>query len=68
MLHWAHLNFPHLRYLVRADDDIYLRPGPLLRQLDQRPPVGAKITCIFAPFATIGMDILAQPPPNDLML
>lgn len=40
MLHWAHLNFPHLRYLVRADDDVYLRPGPLLRQLDQRPPEG----------------------------
>ena len=41
MLHWAHLHFPHLRYLIRADDDVYLRPGPLLQQLEKRPPVGA---------------------------
>eukprot|EP00434_Breviolum_minutum_P023335 symbB.v1.2.020585.t1/scaffold1691.1/size105682/2 len=40
MLHWAHLHFPHLRYLIRADDDVYLRPGPLLQQLEKRPPVG----------------------------
>lgn len=39
MLFWAHSNFPNLRFLVRADDDIYLRPGLLLDQLERRPPV-----------------------------
>ncbi|CAK9020416.1 unnamed protein product [Durusdinium trenchii] len=40
MLHWAREHFPRLRYLIRADDDVYLRPAPLLRQLHRRPPVG----------------------------
>jgi len=39
MLDWASRSFPNLRFLVRADDDVYLRPGPLLRQLERRPPV-----------------------------
>jgi len=39
MLDWAHRSFPNLRFLVRADDDVYLRPGPLFSQLERRPPV-----------------------------
>eukprot|EP00930_Biecheleria_cincta_P032599 TRINITY_DN22603_c0_g4_i1.p1 TRINITY_DN22603_c0_g4~~TRINITY_DN22603_c0_g4_i1.p1 ORF type:complete len:785 (+),score=92.12 TRINITY_DN22603_c0_g4_i1:254-2356(+) len=39
MLHWARETFPNLRYLVRSDDDVYLRPGPLLSQLQRRPAV-----------------------------
>ncbi|CAJ1337208.1 unnamed protein product [Effrenium voratum] len=40
MLHWARQSFPQLRFLVRGDDDVYLRPFFLLRQLEQRPAVG----------------------------
>eukprot|EP00927_Polykrikos_kofoidii_P047777 TRINITY_DN42062_c0_g1_i1.p1 TRINITY_DN42062_c0_g1~~TRINITY_DN42062_c0_g1_i1.p1 ORF type:complete len:891 (-),score=112.60 TRINITY_DN42062_c0_g1_i1:27-2549(-) len=39
MLDWAFHAFPNLRFLIRADDDVYLRPWPLLAQLDRRPPV-----------------------------
>eukprot|EP00928_Gymnodinium_smaydae_P017956 TRINITY_DN16844_c0_g1_i1.p1 TRINITY_DN16844_c0_g1~~TRINITY_DN16844_c0_g1_i1.p1 ORF type:complete len:840 (-),score=175.41 TRINITY_DN16844_c0_g1_i1:76-2556(-) len=39
MLAWARSAFPNLRFLVRADDDVYLRPGPLIAQLEKRPPV-----------------------------
>jgi len=39
MLHWTHRAFPNLRFLIRADDDVYLRPGPLLAQLERRPPI-----------------------------
>lgn len=39
MLHWAYQTFPNLRWLVRSDDDVYLRPAPLLSQLQRRPAV-----------------------------
>jgi len=39
MLDWAYRAFPNLRFLVRADDDVYLRTGPLFAQLERRPPV-----------------------------
>lgn len=39
MLEWMHMAFPNLRFLVRSDDDVYLRPGPLFAQLEQRAPV-----------------------------
>lgn len=39
MLTWVWKAFPNLRFLVRADDDVYLRPVPLLSQLEWRPPV-----------------------------
>lgn len=39
MLHWTSRRFPNLRFMVRADDDVYLRPGPLFAQLERRPPV-----------------------------
>eukprot|EP00933_Yihiella_yeosuensis_P046906 TRINITY_DN4252_c0_g1_i1.p2 TRINITY_DN4252_c0_g1~~TRINITY_DN4252_c0_g1_i1.p2 ORF type:complete len:114 (-),score=12.43 TRINITY_DN4252_c0_g1_i1:37-378(-) len=39
MLYWARNNFPNVRFLIRADDDVYLRPGPLFAQLRKRPPI-----------------------------
>lgn len=39
MLSWARSNFPHLQWIVRHDDDVYLRPQPLLAQLAARPPM-----------------------------
>jgi len=39
MLDWAYAAFPNLRFLVRADDDVYLRTGPLFAQLERRPPI-----------------------------
>merc|ERR1740123_1209595 len=39
MLAWVHRAFPNLRFVVRLDDDVYLRPGPVLAQLERRPPV-----------------------------
>eukprot|EP00927_Polykrikos_kofoidii_P065798 TRINITY_DN61514_c0_g1_i1.p1 TRINITY_DN61514_c0_g1~~TRINITY_DN61514_c0_g1_i1.p1 ORF type:complete len:906 (+),score=125.73 TRINITY_DN61514_c0_g1_i1:348-2720(+) len=39
MLSWAESNFPNLQWLVRHDDDVYLRASALLAHLDARPPV-----------------------------
>jgi len=39
MLDWAFDQFPHLQWLLRHDDDVYLRPLPVLAQLRARPPV-----------------------------
>ncbi|CAJ1432471.1 unnamed protein product [Effrenium voratum] len=39
MLSWAHERFPNLQWLVRHDDDVYLRAPALLAQLASRPPV-----------------------------
>lgn len=39
MLSWAFHAFPNLQWLVRHDDDVYLRAGALLAQLATRPPV-----------------------------
>lgn len=39
MLSWAWHAFPNLQWLVRHDDDVYLRATALLAQLRGRPPV-----------------------------
>eukprot|EP00929_Paragymnodinium_shiwhaense_P008609 TRINITY_DN112567_c0_g1_i1.p1 TRINITY_DN112567_c0_g1~~TRINITY_DN112567_c0_g1_i1.p1 ORF type:complete len:832 (+),score=118.84 TRINITY_DN112567_c0_g1_i1:123-2618(+) len=39
MLAWAHKTFRNLQWLVRHDDDVYLRAGALMAQLTFRPPV-----------------------------
>ncbi|CAE8666489.1 unnamed protein product [Polarella glacialis] len=39
MLTWAHQTYPNLQWLVRHDDDVYLRAHALLAQLAARPPV-----------------------------
>lgn len=39
MLDWAYTAFPNLRFLVRVDDDVYLRPLPMIAQLEERPPI-----------------------------
>eukprot|EP00928_Gymnodinium_smaydae_P001503 TRINITY_DN10549_c0_g1_i1.p1 TRINITY_DN10549_c0_g1~~TRINITY_DN10549_c0_g1_i1.p1 ORF type:complete len:346 (+),score=79.26 TRINITY_DN10549_c0_g1_i1:98-1039(+) len=39
MLSWAWHTFPNLQWLVRHDDDVYLRAPALLAQLAARPPV-----------------------------
>ena len=39
MLSWAHKTYPNLQWLVRHDDDVYLRAPALLAQLSSRPPI-----------------------------
>ncbi|CAE7846869.1 GALT1 [Symbiodinium necroappetens] len=39
MLSWAEKRYPNLQWLVRHDDDVYLRAPALLAQLASRPPV-----------------------------
>eukprot|EP00930_Biecheleria_cincta_P014533 TRINITY_DN12466_c0_g1_i1.p1 TRINITY_DN12466_c0_g1~~TRINITY_DN12466_c0_g1_i1.p1 ORF type:complete len:778 (-),score=68.96 TRINITY_DN12466_c0_g1_i1:204-2537(-) len=39
MMTWAHRKYPNLQWLVRHDDDVYLRATALLAQLSNRPPV-----------------------------
>ncbi|CAK9015583.1 unnamed protein product [Durusdinium trenchii] len=39
MLSWAHRRYPNLQWLVRHDDDVYLRAPALLAQLASRPPI-----------------------------
>ena len=39
MLEWTYENFPNMEWIVRLDDDVFLRPDVLLRQLRARPPV-----------------------------
>lgn len=39
MLSWAEKRYPNLQWLVRHDDDVYLRAPALLTQLASRPPV-----------------------------
>ena len=39
MLEWAFDMFPNFEWLIRHDDDVYLRPQVLLTQLARRPPV-----------------------------
>ena len=39
MLRWTHERFPNLQWVVRHDDDVYLRAPALLAQLAARPPV-----------------------------
>lgn len=39
MLLWAHKRYPNLQWLVRHDDDVYLRAPALLAQLASRPPI-----------------------------
>mmetsp|Transcript_168515 Transcript_168515/g.535902 ORF Transcript_168515/g.535902 Transcript_168515/m.535902 type:complete len:819 (-) Transcript_168515:69-2525(-) len=39
LLSWTFHAFPNLQWIVRHDDDVYLRAGALMAQLAARPPV-----------------------------